>query len=179
MKHHLGLPGRAGVTALFPHPPAPPPATNCRLGGLGHPRKTPPVFSQFSSSLLSAQSSSPSQRQDRRTQRPDRQRNCSAVHIEVAGQSKGRMKGWPEASPCHPQLYFLSCHSSQHLCHSWSMWHLCVNWKKRCPFLKAFYCYKWDIYYVTSIPLDTLPLQCATYITLHGGPIQYVFELYW
>ncbi len=42
-----------------------------------------PVFSQPSSSLLSEQSSSPSQRHDKRTHRPDIQRNWSAMHIDV------------------------------------------------------------------------------------------------
>lgn len=43
-----------------------------------------PVFSQPSSSLWSAQSSSPSHLHDKRTQRPVPQRNWSAMHMDVA-----------------------------------------------------------------------------------------------
>lgn len=92
------------------------------------------MFSQFSSSLLSAQSSSPSQRQDRRTQRPDRQRNCSAVHMEVAAKQRGDEKlaslcsaaqscplyQFPDRSSgcqCHETLY---CHLLES-CHDESM----------------------------------------------------------
>lgn len=133
----------AVTPAFHPHPPS-----QLRVKGPGYPWETLPVFSQFSSSLLSAQSSSPSQRQDRRTQRPDRQRNCSAVHMEVAAQSKGQMKGWPHYSPkLHPATQ--NCTLCQHPCPlldtsgSVGVYGIFVRIKKRCPFSRHFTAICW------------------------------------
>lgn len=156
------------------------------------------MFSQFSSSLLSAQSSSPSQRQDRRTQRPERQRNCSAVHMEVAGRAQGSERLVPFQLQCAlpPRTVLYASTHAILLDTSVTVgpWGVFMPISERYPSLSTRDCHLMENYhaeyinlynYRTRLLCDWHPFghgasaQCTTYTTGLGGPVHSVFMLCW